>query len=156
MGESFAELFEKSQVNTPMAPGSIVTGTIMEIRSDVVIVNVGFKSEGVIPVEQFRDDKGNLNIFEGDLVEVALESVEDGSGETRLSREKAKAARVWSKLEEAFEAGETVTGALTGKVKGGFTVALNGGRAFLPASLVDVLPGRDSAYPEGTCLEFYR
>jgi small subunit ribosomal protein S1 len=154
MGESFAELFEKSQVNAPMAPGSIVTGTIMEIRPDVVIVNAGFKSEGVIPVEQFRDDKGNLNISEGDLVEVALESVEDGFGETRLSHEKAKAARVWSELEKAFEAGETVTGVLTGKVKGGFTADLNGVRAFLPGSLVDVRPVRDSVYLESKELEF--
>ncbi len=154
MGESFAELFEKSQANMPMAPGSIVTGTIMEIRADVVIVNAGFKSEGVIPVEQFQDEKGNLAISEGDLVEVALESVEDGFGETRLSREKAKAARVWNDLETAFEAGETVTGALTGKVKGGFTVDLNSVRAFLPGSLVDVRPVRDTAYLEGKDLEF--
>ncbi|MGR6034362.1 MAG: 30S ribosomal protein S1 [Candidatus Nitrosoglobus sp.] len=154
MGESFAELFERSQVGAPMAPGSIVTGTIMEIRPDVVIVNAGFKSEGVIPVEQFRDDKGNLNISKGDLVEVALESVEDGFGETRLSHEKAKAARVWSELERAFEAGETVTGVLTGKVKGGFTADLNGVRAFLPGSLVDVRPVRDSVYLESKELEF--
>lgn len=154
MGESFAELFEKSQANMPMAPGSIVTGTVMEIRPDVVIVNAGFKSEGVIPVEQFQDEKGNLAISEGDLVEVALESVEDGFGETRLSREKAKAARVWNDLETAFESGETVTGALTGKVKGGFTVDLSSVRAFLPGSLVDVRPVRDTAYLEGKDLEF--
>jgi small subunit ribosomal protein S1 len=154
MGESFAELFEKSQANMPMAPGSIVTGTVMEIRPDVVIVNAGFKSEGVIPVEQFRDEKGNLNISEGDLVEVALESVEDGFGETRLSREKAKAARVWNELEKAFEAGESVRGILTGKVKGGFTVDLDNVRAFLPGSLVDVRPVRDTAYLEGKELEF--
>lgn len=154
MGESFAELFEKSQVNMPMVPGSIVTGTVMEIRPDVVIVNAGFKSEGVIPVEQFRDERGNLTISEGDLIEVALESVEDGSGETRLSREKAKAARVWNGLETAFEAGETVTGVLTGKVKGGFTVDLSSVRAFLPGSLVDVRPVRDTFYLEGKELEF--
>ncbi|ADE15713.1 ribosomal protein S1 [Nitrosococcus halophilus Nc 4] len=154
MGESFAELFEKSQANTPMAPGSIVTGTVMEIRPDVVIVNAGFKSEGVIPVEQFRDEKGDLSISEGDVVEVALESVEDGFGETRLSHEKAKAARVWNELEKAFEAAETVTGMLTGKVKGGFTVDLSGVRAFLPGSLVDVRPVRDTAYLEGKELEF--
>lgn len=154
MGESFAELFEKSQVNMPMVPGSIVTGTVMEIRPDVVIVNAGFKSEGVIPVEQFRDERGDLAISEGDLIEVALESVEDGSGETRLSREKAKAARVWNDLETAFEAGETVTGVLTGKVKGGFTVDLSSVRAFLPGSLVDVRPVRDTFYLEGKELEF--
>ncbi|ADJ27153.1 30S ribosomal protein S1 [Nitrosococcus watsonii] len=154
MGESFAELFEESQADMPMAPGSIVTGTVMEIRSDVVIVNAGFKSEGVISAEQFRDEKGNLNISEGDLVEVALEAIEDGFGETRLSRQKAKEARVWNDLEGAFEAGETITGVLTGKVKGGFTVDLNGVRAFLPGSLVDARPVRDTAYLESKELEF--
>ncbi|BAW80242.1 30S ribosomal protein S1 [Candidatus Nitrosoglobus terrae] len=154
MGESFAELFEKSQVGAPMAPGSIVTGTVIEINADVVVVNAGFKSEGIIPIEQFRDDKGNLSISKGDLIEVALESIEDGFGETRLSHEKAKVARVWSELESAFESGKTVTGVLTGKVKGGFTVDLNSVRAFLPGSLVDVRPVRDSVYFESKELEF--
>lgn len=154
MGESFAELFEESQADMPMAPGSIVMGTVMEIRSDVVIVNAGFKSEGVISAEQFRDEKGNLNISEGDLVEVALEAIEDGFGETRLSRQKAKEARVWNDLEGAFETGETITGMLTGKVKGGFTVDLNGVRAFLPGSLVDARPVRDTAHLESKELEF--
>ncbi len=154
MTESFAQLFEESLEQNEMRPGAIVTGLVMEIRSDVVVVNAGLKSEGVIPLQQFFNDAGELEISVGDEVEVALETVEDGFGETRLSREKAKRARAWKKLEEAFEADEVVTGIIDGKVKGGFTVAINDIRAFLPGSLVDVRPVRDATYLEGKDLEF--
>src|SRR5574337_957517 len=126
----------------------------MEIRPDVVIVNAGLKSEGVIPAEQFRNESGELEIAVGDDVEVALDAVEDGFGETRLSREKAKRARSWTRLEEAFNKGEIVKGFISGKVKGGFTVEVDGVRAFLPGSLVDVRPVRDPVYLEGKELEF--
>lgn len=154
MSESFAELFEESLVKTKMVPGAIITGTVVAVNDDVVIVNAGLKSEGVIPVEQFKDDEGNLSINIGDAIDVALDTVEDGFGETRLSREKAKRAEAWKRLEAAHEAGETVMGIITDKVKGGFTVDLNDVRAFLPGSLVDVRPVRDTSYLEGKELEF--
>ena len=154
MSESFAELFEQSLANQQMRPGAIVTGTVVDIRSDVVVVNAGLKSEGVIPIEQFRNEQGDIEVAVGDPVEVALDAVEDGFGETRLSREKAKRARAWIVLEKAFEKGETVTGMISGKVKGGFTVDISDIRAFLPGSLVDVRPVRDTAYLEGKELEF--
>ena len=122
MSESFAELFEQSLVQTKMRPGAIITGTIVDVGDDFVVVNAGLKSEGVIPIQQFTNDKGELEVKVGDEVEVALDTVEDGFGETRLSREKAKRAESWTRLESAFEAGETVTGAIVDKVKGGFTV----------------------------------
>jgi small subunit ribosomal protein S1 len=137
-----------------MVPGSIVKGTVVEIRTDVVIVNAGLKSEGVIPIEQFRDENGELEVSVGDEVDVALDAVEDGWGETRLSREKAKRAAAWTELERAYENGETITGIITDKVKGGFTVNMNEIRAFLPGSLVDVRPVRDTTYLEGKPLEF--
>jgi len=154
MSESFAELFEQSLAHTEMKPGAILNGTVIDIRNDVVVVNAGLKSEGVIPVEQFKDEDGQIDINVGDVVEVALDTVEDGFGETVLSREKAKRARAWNRLEKAAEADETVTGYITGKVKGGFTVDLDDIRAFLPGSLVDVRPVRDTAYLEGKELEF--
>ena len=154
MSESFAALFEESLVGKQMRPGSIVSGRVVEIRADVVIVNAGLKSEGVIPIEQFRNESGELEVVVGDEVEVALDAVEDGFGETKLSREKAKRAQSWSRLEEAFEGNATVTGLITGKVKGGFTVAIEDIRAFLPGSLVDVRPVRDPGYLEGKSLEF--
>ncbi|HKK14071.1 MAG TPA: 30S ribosomal protein S1 [Gammaproteobacteria bacterium] len=154
MSESFAELFEQSLVNTQMRPGSIVQGTVVDVRGDVVIVNAGLKSEGVIPASQFYNEQGQLDVNVGDQVEVALDAVEDGFGETRLSREKAKRARAWNKLEEAYEQEETVTGMISGKVKGGFTVDINDIRAFLPGSLVDVRPVRDPTYLENKELEF--
>ena len=154
MSESFAELFEQSLANQQMRPGAIVTGTVVDIRPDVVVVNAGLKSEGVIPIEQFRNEQGELEVHVGDSVEVALDAMEDGFGETRLSREKAKRARAWIVLEKAFEKGETVTGMISGKVKGGFTVDISDIRAFLPGSLVDVRPVRDTAYLEGKELEF--
>ena len=154
MTESFAELFEQSLTQQSLKPGSIVTGTIMEIRNDVVVVNAGLKSEGIVPISQFRSADGELEIEVGDDVQVALDAVEDGFGETRLSREKAKRALVWDKLETAFTDEETVEGKISGKVKGGFTVDIHDIRAFLPGSLVDVRPVRDPAYLEGKDLEF--
>ena len=154
MTESFAELFEQSLDHQTMQPGAIVTGTVVEIKPDVVIVHAGLKSEGVIPIEQFYDDDGELEVSVGDEIEVALDAMEDGFGETRLSREKAKRARSWTRLEKAFEAGEVVEGMISGKVKGGFTVDIDEVRAFLPGSLVDVRPVRDVAYLEGKNLEF--
>ncbi|MHB8403895.1 MAG: 30S ribosomal protein S1 [Gammaproteobacteria bacterium] len=154
MTESFAELFEESIKQSQMQSGSILMARVMEIRPDVVIVNAGLKSEGVIPAEQFYNENGELEIAVGDDVEVALDAVEDGFGETRLSREKAKRARSWTKLEEAFTKGEIVKGYISGKVKGGFTVEVDGVRAFLPGSLVDVRPVRDPVYLEGKELEF--
>jgi len=154
MSESFAQLFEESLNNIQMRPGTIINGTVIDIRNDAVIVNAGLKSEGVIPIDQFRSERGDVNVHVGDIVEVALDAVEDGFGETRLSREKARRARAWAILEQAFEAGEPVTGSITGKVKGGFTVELGDIRAFLPGSLVDVRPVRDTTYLEGKTLEF--
>ena len=155
MSESFAELFEQSLANqNVMRAGSIITGTVVEIRSDIVIVNAGLKSEGVIPLEQFHDANGELEVAIGDTVEVALEAFEDGFGETRLSREKAKRAAAWTRLEDAFEKEATITGMITDKVKGGFTVSMSDIRAFLPGSLVDVRPIRDTSHLEGEELEF--
>ena len=154
MTESFAELFEESVAGTQLRPGSIVIGTVLEITSDSVIVNAGLKSEGVIPKDQFLDANGELEVAVGDQVEVALDAVEDGFGATRLSREKAKREQSWTFLNKAFEAQDTVTGRIDGKVKGGFTVELGEIRAFLPGSLVDVRPVRDTSYLEGKDLEF--
>jgi small subunit ribosomal protein S1 len=154
MSESFAELFEESLVNKEMRPGTIVTGTVVDIQSDAVIVNAGLKSEGVIPIEQFYNNQGEVEVAVGDAVEVSLDAVEDGFGATRLSREKAKRAEVWKRLERASEEGEIVTGVINGKVKGGFTVDIDDIRAFLPGSLVDVRPVRDTTYLEGKELEF--
>ena len=154
MTESFAELFELSLANQRIRPGMILTGLVVDVTPDVVIVNVGLKSEAVIPLEQFKNERGELEVKTGDSVEVALDSVEDGTGETRLSREKAKRARTWTRLEEAFNKAEIVTGVITGRVKGGFTVEIENVRAFLPGSLVDVRPVRDTSYLEGKPLEF--
>ncbi|MGD8419536.1 MAG: 30S ribosomal protein S1 [Gammaproteobacteria bacterium] len=154
MSENFAEMFEQSINQMNMRPGEIITGEVVDINRDVVIVNAGLKSEGVIPVEQFYDENGELDVKVGDTVEVALDSFEDGYGESRLSREKAKRARAWTRLEEAQKADEIVTGRFTGKVKGGFTVDIGEIRAFLPGSLVDVRPVRDTAYLEDKELEF--
>jgi small subunit ribosomal protein S1 len=153
--ESFAELFEESQAGlAKLKPGSIVVGTIVEIRSDVVVIHAGLKSEGIVPIEQFRDDNGKLELELGQQVKVALEYLENGFGETVLSREKAKRSLVWDELEEALQANATITGRISGKVKGGFTVDIRDVRAFLPGSLVDVRPVRDPGYLEGKELEF--
>jgi small subunit ribosomal protein S1 len=154
MSESFAELFEQSERLSKLKPGAIITGIVMEIRNDAVIVNAGLKSEAVLPVEHFRNEMGDLEINVGDEVKVALESIEDGFGETKLSREKAKRSLVWDELEEVLNAGGSVMGRISGKVKGGFTVDIKDIRAFLPGSLVDVRPVRDPVFLEGKDLEF--
>ncbi|WP_272574685.1 30S ribosomal protein S1 [Providencia sp. PROV247] len=154
MTESFAQLFEESLQNIETRPGSIVRGTVVAIDKDVVLVDAGLKSESAIPVEQFKNAQGELEIQVGDEIDVALDAVEDGFGETILSREKAKRHEAWLMLEKAYEEAETVTGVINGKVKGGFTVELNGIRAFLPGSLVDVRPVRDTTHLEGKELEF--
>ncbi|TCS39981.1 30S ribosomal protein S1 [Reinekea marinisedimentorum] len=154
MTESFADLFEESLKTIEMAPGSIVTGLVVDIDSDWVTVHAGLKSEGVIPRVQFLNDAGEIEVAVGDEVKVALEAVEDGFGETRLSREKAKRAEAWAELEKAYEAKEVVIGVINGKVKGGFTVDVSSVRAFLPGSLVDIRPVRDTLHLEGKELEF--
>jgi small subunit ribosomal protein S1 len=154
MTESFAQLFEQSIANQRIKPGMILTGLIVSVGDDMVVVNVGLKSEAVIPLEQFKNERGEIEVKAGDSVEVALDAMEDGTGETRLSREKAKRARTWTRLEESFNKSEIVTGTITGRVKGGFTVEIDNVRAFLPGSLVDVRPVRDTAYLEGKSLEF--
>ncbi|AIA76282.1 30S ribosomal protein S1 [Halomonas sp. XH26] len=154
MSESFAELFEQSLNDINMEPGAIVAAQVVDIDGDWVTVNAGLKSEGQIPASQFRDENGELTIAIGDDVHVALEAVEDGFGETRLSREKAKRAEAWKILEAAFEKDEVVKGVINGKVKGGFTVDVDSIRAFLPGSLVDVRPVRDTAHLENKELDF--
>ncbi|EBZ2457838.1 30S ribosomal protein S1 [Salmonella enterica] len=154
MTESFAQLFEESLKEIETRQGSIVRGVVVAIDKDVVLVDAGLKSESAIPAEQFKNAQGELEIQVGDEVDVALDAVEDGFGETLLSREKAKRHEAWITLEKAYEDAETVTGVINGKVKGGFTVELNGIRAFLPGSLVDVRPVRDTLHLEGKELEF--
>ncbi len=154
MTESFAQLFEESLKTIETRPGSIVRGVVVAIDKDVVLVDAGLKSESAIPAEQFKNAAGELEIQVGDEVDVALDAVEDGFGETLLSREKAKRHEAWITLEKAYEEAETVVGVINGKVKGGFTVELNGIRAFLPGSLVDVRPVRDTLHLEGKELEF--
>ena len=147
-------MLEESFSNQKIKPGSILSGTVVGVNQDVVIVNAGLKSEAVISADQFFNERGELDVKVGDIVEVALDTVEDGFGETRLSREKAKRTRTWTRLEEAFQKGEIVTGMISGRVRGGFTVDVDLVRAFLPGSLVDVRPIRDPAMLEGQTLEF--
>lgn len=154
MTESFAELLEESLARSQLTPGSIIKAEVVSVGPEMVVVRAGLKSEGVIPVEQFRGPDGTVNVQVGDLVDVALDAIEDGMGETRLSHERAKRLRAWEELEKAFREEQVVTGVITGKVKGGFTVDLNGVRAFLPGSLVDVRPVRDTAFLEGRPLQF--
>ncbi|QYR53781.1 30S ribosomal protein S1 [Lysobacter soyae] len=155
MTESFAELFEQSEAQlVKLKPGAIVSGVVVDVRNDVVVINAGLKSEGIVPIEQFRNDAGEIDVGIGDTVKVALEFIENGFGETVLSREKAKRAMVWDELEEALNNDATIVGRINGKVKGGFTVDIKDVRAFLPGSLVDVRPVRDPVYLEGKELEF--
>ena len=154
MTESFAQLFEESLKQIETRPGSIVKGMVIAIENGIVLVDAGLKSESAIPVEQFKNAVGELEINVGDFVDVALDSIEDGFGETQLSREKAKRHEAWLQLETAYEEQATVNGLINGKVKGGFTVEVNGIRAFLPGSLVDVRPVRDTTHLEGKELEF--
>ncbi len=154
MTESFADLFEESLELVAMVPGTLVMGEVIDIDSDWVTVNAGLKSEAVIARSQFLNDAQELEVQVGDMVKVTLESVEDGSGETRLSREKAKRAESWGVLETAFEAEETVKGYISGTVKGGFTVTVNKINGFLPGSLVDVRPVKNVDFLMGQELEF--
>ena len=154
MTQSFAEMFEESVAKQTLRRGDVVIGTIVDIQSDSVIVHAGLKSEGVISIDEFKNASGELEVAVGDEVEVTLEAVEDGFGETQLSREKAKRDQVWRRLEKAFENEEVITGLISGKVKGGFTVDIEEIRAFLPGSLVDVRPVRDPVFLEGKELEF--
>jgi small subunit ribosomal protein S1 len=154
MTESFADLFEESLQLIETRPGSIVKGTIIAIERDLVFVDAGLKSEAAIPAEQFKNAKGELDVVVGDQIDVALDAIEDGFGATILSREKAKRHEAWVRLEKACEDQETVIGVINGKVKGGFTVEVEGIRAFLPGSLVDVRPVRDTAHLEFKDLEF--
>ncbi len=154
MSESFAELFEESFASQQLKSGAIIKGTVVAVNDDVVMISAGLKSEAVIPIEQFQNDQGEANVSVGDVFDVALDAVEDGFGETKLSREKAVRARTWIELEKSFEKSEVVTGIINGRVKGGFTVEIDNVRAFLPGSLVDVRPVRDPAYLEGKTLEF--
>ena len=154
MSESFAQLLEESFASQKIKTGAILTGVVVGVNADMVIVNAGLKSEAVIPAEQFFNERGELDVKVGDNVEVALDTVEDGFGETRLSREKAKRTRTWTRLEESFQKGEIVKGTISGRVRGGFTVDIDLVRAFLPGSLVDVRPIRDPAALEGSTLEF--
>ena len=154
MAESFSELFEESMNTVEMEPGAIVTGTVVDIDSEVVVVHAGLKSEGVIPRSQFVTESGEFEIQIGDQVKVAMEVVDDGWGATRLSREKARRAECWDMLEDAFENAKAIKGILNGRVKGGFTVDINDIRAFLPGSLVDIRPLRETTHLEGKTLEF--
>jgi small subunit ribosomal protein S1 len=154
MGESFAELFEESLNEKSMLPGAIINGTVIRVEPDYVVVSAGLKSESIIPSEQFYNEQGKLEVKVGDVVKVALDTVEDGFGTTRLSRERAKRLESWIFLEEAFEEKKTVRGVIQGRVKGGFTVEVNKIRAFLPGSLVDVKPVRDPENLEGKEFDF--
>ena len=154
MSENFAQLFEESLKGFEAEQGSIVKGTVISIENNIVLVDAGLKSESAIPAEQFKNAAGELEVAVGDEVDVALDAIEDGFGETILSREKAKRHEAWIRLEKACEEQETVTGIINGKVKGGFTVEVDSIRAFLPGSLVDVRPVRDTTHLEGKELEF--
>ncbi|QTM69232.1 30S ribosomal protein S1 [Buchnera aphidicola (Hormaphis cornu)] len=154
MNESFAQLFQESLITTKTKPGSILQGTVVNIEKDMIVVDAGLKSESSIPIEQFFNSQGTLDIKIGDKVDVALDAIEDGYGETLLSREKAKRHESWIALEKAYETLSTVKGTINGKVKGGFTVEINDIRAFLPGSLVDIRPIRDTVHLEGKELEF--
>jgi len=152
--ESFAQLFEESLSRQEMRQGEVITAEVIRIDHNFVVVNAGLKSESFIPIEEFHDDRGELDVKEGDFVSVAIESLEDGYGETRLSRDRAKRLSAWINLEKALESGEVIEGTVTGKVKGGLTVMTNGIRAFLPGSLIDTRPVKDTTPYEGKTFEF--
>lgn len=154
MSETFAELFEKSVEKTELKNGAIISATVIEIGKDFVILNAGLKSEGHVPVSQFVDAQGQLKIAVGDTVEVALEALEDGQGETRMSHEKAQRLRTWAELEQKHQEGVIIKGLVSGRVKGGFTVDIDGVKAFLPGSLVDVRTQKDVSYIDGKEVEF--
>jgi small subunit ribosomal protein S1 len=152
--ENFAALFEESLTRQEMRQGELITAEVVRVDFNIVVVNAGLKSESFIPIEEFKNDKGEIEVKAGDFVTVAIESLEDGYGETKLSRDKAKRLKAWHDLEAAMEQGTIVSGLVTGKVKGGLTVMVNGIRAFLPGSLVDIRPVKDTTPYEGKPLEF--
>ncbi len=154
MTESFAALFEESHLNLDVEKGAVIQGIVVNIDSDWVTVDTGLKSEGVVPRSEFLNDQRELEVAVGDTVDVVVEALDNGMGQTVLSREKAKRAETWTKLEKIFDDGEIVTGVISGKVKGGFTVDIGPVRAFLPGSLVDTRPIRDTTHLEGKDLEF--
>ena len=152
--ESFAELFTESLAHQEMRQGEVITAEVVRVDYNFVVVNAGLKSEAYVPIEEFKDDRGEVTVQPGDFISVAIESVENGYGDTILSRDKAKRLAAWMNLEQALESGELVTGTVTGKVKGGLTVMTNGIRAFLPGSLVDTRPVKDTTPYEGKTFEF--
>ena len=152
--ENFAALFEESLARKEMRVGEVITAEIMRVDDNYVVVNAGLKSESYVPLDEFRNDRGEIEVQPGDFVSVAIESLEDGYGETRLSRDKAKRLAAWHELEEALEKGTVVTGVINGKVKGGLTVTVNSIRAFLPGSLVDIRPVKDTTPFENKQMEF--
>jgi small subunit ribosomal protein S1 len=152
--ESFAQLFEESLTRKEMRIGEVITAEVVRVDQNFVVVNAGLKSESFIPLDEFRGDRGELEVQPGDFVSVAIEALEDGYGETRLSRDRARRLAAWLNLEKAMETGEKVSGAITGKVKGGLTVMISGIRAFLPGSLVDLRPVKDTTPYEGKTMEF--
>src|ERR1700710_331053 len=152
--ESFAALFEESLARKEMRIGEVITAEVVRVDDNFVVVNAGLKSESYIQLDEFRNDRGELEVQPGDFISVAIEALEDGHGETRLSRDKAKRLAAWHELEEALEKGNVVQGTINGKVKGGLTVMVNGIRAFLPGSLVDIRPVKDTTPYEGKTLEF--
>ena len=152
--ENFAALFEESLARQEMRQGELITAEVIRVDYNIVVVNAGLKSESFIPIEEFRDDKGEVEVKPGDFVTVAIESLENGYGETRLSRDKAKRLKAWHDLEASMEQGSVVQGLVTSKVKGGLTVMINGIRAFLPGSLVDIRPVKDTSPYEGKQLDF--
>lgn len=152
--ESFAELFAESLAHQEMRQGEVITAEVVRVDYNFVVVNAGLKSEAYVPIEEFKDDRGEVTVQPGDFISVAIESVENGYGDTILSRDKAKRLAAWMNLEQALESGELVTGTVTGKVKGGLTVMTNGIRAFLPGSLVDIRPVKDTTPYEGKTFEF--
>src|SRR5919204_3550921 len=153
-GESFAALFEESLNRKEMRVGEVITAEVVSVDENWVVVNAGLKSESVIPVDEFRNDAGQVEVKAGDFVSVSIEALEDGFGATRLSRDKAKRMAAWLELEKSLENGEKVKGVITGKVKGGLTVMTKGIRAFLPGSLVDLRPVKDTTPYEGKEMEF--
>ncbi len=153
-GESFADLFSESVKNQDMKSGEVISAEVVRVEHNFVVVNAGLKSESYIPREEFLNDQGEIEVQAGDFVSVAIDSLENGYGDTILSRDRAKRLSAWLSLEKALESGEMITGTITGKVKGGLTVMTNGIRAFLPGSLVDVRPVKDTTPYEGKTMEF--
>ena len=152
--ESFAQLFEESLTKQEMRAGEVITAEVVRIDHNFVVVNAGLKSESYIDLEEFLNDRGEIDVQEGDFVSVAIDALENGYGETRLSRDRAKRLAAWINLEKALDNGDLVSGTITGKVKGGLTVMTNGIRAFLPGSLIDMRPVKDTTPFEGKTLDF--